>query len=283
MRRATPENYIRTTERTTDNSTRLGKRKVEDPIDPQDHKKSEHSIDYYVNNPFPDKEEAGIVEVQEEAFVVIPETDPDSLKEAQESEDWPEWEHAIQAELDQLKRMGTWQLVEKPEGAVPIGNKWVLVKKRNKAGEIIKYKVRMVAKGCAQRPGYDYLEMHSPVVHMETIHTILAVAATQKLFIYQLDIKGAYLNGKLKQRMYIWQPEGYNDSTGRVCMLVKTLYGLKQAGQEWNIEFDSKLKRRGYVRLRSDLCMYIWRIDKDFVIITVWVDDLLLFATMIEL
>ena len=85
VRRATPENYIRTTERTMDNSTRLGKRKAEDPIDPQDPKKSEHSIDYYVNNPFPDKEEAGIVEVWEEVFVVIPETDPDSLKEAQES------------------------------------------------------------------------------------------------------------------------------------------------------------------------------------------------------
>ena len=175
--------------------------------------------------------------------------DLDSLKEAQESKDWPEWERAIQAELDQLKCMGTWQLVEKPEGAVPIRNKWVLVKKRNKAGEIIKYKARMVAKGCAQCLGYDYLEMHSPVVHMETIHAILAVAAMQKLFIYQLDIKGAYLNGKLKQCMYMQQPEGYNDSTGCICMLVKTLYGLKQAGREWNIEFDSKLKRQGYVCL----------------------------------
>ena len=101
--------------------------------------------------------------------------------------------------------MGTWQLVEKPEGAVPIRNKWVLVKKHNKAGEIIKYKARMVAKGCAQRPGYDYLETHSPVVRMETIRAILAVAATRKLFIYQLDIKGAYLNGKLKQRVYMRQ------------------------------------------------------------------------------
>ena len=249
----------------------------------RDHKKSEHSIDYYVNNPFPDEEEAGIVEVWEEAFVIIPETDPDSLKEAQESEDWPEWECVIQAKLDQLKCMGTWQLVEKPEGTRPIRNKWVLVKKRNKAGEIIKYKARMVTKGCAQHPGYNYLEMHLPIVHMETICTILAVAAMQKLFIYQLDIKGAYLNGKLKQCMYMWQPEGYDNGTGHICMLVKTLYGLKQVGWEWNIEFDSKLKRQGYVHLRSDLCMYIWCIDKDFVIITVWVDDLLLFATTIEL
>ena len=206
-------------------------------------KKQEHSIDYYVNNPFPDEEEAGIVEVWEEAFVIIPETDPDSLKEAQESEDWPEWEHAIQVELNQLKCMGTWQLVEKPEGTMPIRNKWVLIKKRNKAGEIIKYKVRMVAKGCAQHPGYDYLEMHSPIVHMETIRAILVVAATRKLFIYQLDIKGAYLNEKLKQCVYMRQPEGYDNGTGCVCMLVKTLYGLKQAGQEWNQEFDSKLRR----------------------------------------
>ena len=283
-RKATPDNFIR---QTPDNfirtEKRKEKRKAEENIDTRDAKKPEHSIDYYVNNPFPDEEEAGIVEVREEAFVVIPETDPDSLKEARESEDWPEWERAIQVELNQLKRMGTWQLVEKPEGAVPIRNKWVLVKKRNKAGEIIKYKARMVAKGCAQRPGYDYLEMHSPVVRMETIRAILAVAATRKLFIYQLDIKGAYLNRKLKQRVYMRQPEGYDDGTGRVCMLVKTLYGLKQAGREWNQEFDSKLRRRGYVRLRSDPCVYIWCVDEDFVIITVWVDDLLLFATTIEL
>ena len=232
VQKATPDNFIR-----------QEKRKVKENIDTQDAKKPEHSINYYVNNPFPDEEEAGIVEVREEAFVIIPEMDLDSLKEARESEDWPKWKHAIQVELDQLKCMGTWQLVEKPEGAMPIRNKWVLVKKRNKAGEIIKYKVRMVTKGCAQRPGYDHLEMHSPIVHMETIHTILVVAATWKLFIYQLDIKGAYLNGKLKQHVYMCQPEGYDDGTGCICMLVKTLYGLKQVGREWNQEFDSKLRR----------------------------------------
>jgi hypothetical protein len=84
---------------------------------------------------------------------------------------------------------------------------------------------------------------------METLCAILAFAATQKLLIYQLDIKGAYLNGKLKHRMYMRQPEGYDDGTGHVYMLVKTLYSLKQAGWEWNKEFDSKLRRQGYVCL----------------------------------
>ena len=61
-----------------------------------------------------------------------------------------------------------------------------------------------------------------------------------------MDIKGAYLNGKLKERVYMRQPEGYEDGTERVCLLIKTLYGLKQVGREWNIEFDTKLRRRGY-------------------------------------
>ena len=81
----------------------------------------------------------------------------------------------------------------------------------------------MVAKGCAQCLGYDYLEMHSPVVRMETICAILTVAAMRKLFIYQLDIRGAYLNGKLKQCVYMRQPEGYDNGMGHICMLVKTL------------------------------------------------------------
>ena len=98
-----------------------------------------------------------------------------------------------------------------------------------------------------------------------------------------MDIKGAYLNGKLKERVYMRQPEGFGDGTGRVCLLIKTLYGLKQAGREWNKELDSKLRKKGYSRLRSDPCVYVWRVDDDFVIITVWVDDLLLFATTLEL
>jgi hypothetical protein len=79
------------------------------------------------------------------------------------------------------------------------------------------------------------------------------------------------------------QPEGYGDGTGRVCLLIKTLYGLKQSGREWNIELDTKLKRLGFNSLRSDPCTYIRRKGEDLEIITVWVDDLLLFATSDDL
>lgn len=110
-------------------------------------------VDYrYLNDPFPDEDDEEVA----------------SLKEAKNSPDWPEWEKAIHKELAQLHQMGTWRLVKKPDDAIPIANKWTFVKKRNKAGEVVKFKARLVAKGCAQRPGHDYVETFSPVVRMDT-------------------------------------------------------------------------------------------------------------------
>ena len=111
-----------------------------------------------MDNPFPDEEEAGIIEVRELAFAAVPKDECCSLREAKESDEWPEWEHAIQVELNQLHRMGTWKLVVKPPDVVPIGNKFVFAKKRDKEGILIKHKARLVAKGCTQRPGFDYFE-----------------------------------------------------------------------------------------------------------------------------
>ncbi len=94
----------------------------------------------------------------------------------------------------------------------------------------------------------------------------------------QMDVKGAYLNGTLKERVYMRQPEGFEDGTGRVCLLTKTLYGLKQSCCEWNIELDNKMRKHRYTRLRSDPCAYVRRHRGELAIVTVWVDDVLLFA-----
>jgi len=167
--------------------------------------------------------------------------DPKTLQEAKESPDWLEWEKAIKVELEQLDHMGTWQLVNCPVDAVPLANKWVFIRKYNKMGELLKYKARLVVKGCAQRPGFDYTDTFSPVVRLETIRAILS------------------LNGILKENVYMRQPDGFTDGTNHVCWLRKTLYGLKQF---------------------SDPCAYIRRDGNTLEIITVWVDDLLLFTTL---
>jgi transposase InsO family protein len=239
-----------------------------------------------LNDPYTHRLEKEVYVDEENMVNAAPEAmlgeEPKSLKEAKETSEWPEWERAIQTKLAQLNQTGTWSLVKKPTGAIPIANKWVFAKKYGKNSELLKYKGRLVAKGCSQRPGYDYLETFSPVVHLETIRAILAIAAIFDFRIQQMDVKGAYLNGTLKEEVYMWQPEGYDDGSGRICLLKKTLYGLKQSGREWNRELDLKLQKHGYTRLKADPCAYT-RQSGGLEIITVWVDDLLLFATSDEL
>jgi len=102
--------------------------------------------------------------INDESYIAATNDRPINLTEVKKSPDWPDWEHAIQVELEQLQHMGTWELVDKPQDAIPIGNKWLFVQKTNNIGQIIKYKARLVIKGCAQCPGYDYNETYSPVV-----------------------------------------------------------------------------------------------------------------------
>jgi len=169
-----------------------------------------------------------------------------TFEQAKRSLEWPEWEHAIQAELAQLRQKGTWKLMEKPMNTVPISKKWVLTKKHDKEGNVIKYKARLVACGFTQRPGLDYDETFSPVVHFETIRALLAMVAGKKLKVRQLDVKGAYLNGILTQPIYMEQPISFEDGSRLVCLLIKSIYGLKQAGRVWNIEFDQVIRHLGF-------------------------------------
>ena len=242
-----------------------------------------------LNDPFSDTEEEDedtMVAVQlmihDESYNAATSDSPISLADAKNSPDWPKWEEAIRVELEVLRGMRTWVLVDKPPDAVPIANKWVFVTKTNNTGEIVKYKARLVAKGCSQRPGFDYNETYSPVVRIETIRAILALVPQMDLRVQQMDIKGAYLNGTLKENVYMRQPEGYSDGTNRICHLKKTIYGLKQSGREWNNNLNEGLQSLGFTQLLSDSCAYIRRHGKDFEILTAWVDDLLLFTTSEE-
>ena len=114
-----------------------------------------------------------------------------------------------------------------------IGLRCVYKIKHNEDGSIQKYKARLVAKGYSQQPGIDFNETYAPVVRMETIRSVLALAAQFKLQVYQLDVKLAFLNGELEEEVYVEQPQGYiiKGKEDKVYRLQKALYGLKQAPQ----------------------------------------------------
>ena len=108
-------------------------------------------IDYKnLHDPYPEEENEDNFLTMEEVYAIIAGDKLMSLKDAKNSPDWPEWEIAIQVELDLLKEKGTWELVEKPPDAIPIANKWVFIKKCDKEGEVIRYRARLIVKCCVQ-------------------------------------------------------------------------------------------------------------------------------------
>ena len=118
-------------------------------------------------------------------------------------------------------------------------------------GNVIVYKARLVAKGFRQIQGVDYKETFSPVAKLKSVRIMLAIAAFYDYEIWQMDVKTAFLNGFLKEELYMMQPEGFVDPKGanKVCKLQRSIYGLVQASRSWNKRFDSVIKAYGLYRL----------------------------------
>lgn len=202
-------------------------------------------------------------------------TDPETLHEALSAPDKEEWKAAIQSELDSLKASNTWELVPRPKDRKVIKCKWVFRKKYDENGHIQRHKVRLVACGYSQVEGTDYTETFSPVVKLKSIRTLLAIAVERNWKIHQVDITAAYLNGTLKETIYMEQPQTFVDyEKDKAYLLKKSLYGLRQSGREWNFTLDKLLKSEGMTRSKADPCVYISK----KLIVGVYVDDLLIIA-----
>ncbi len=184
-------------------------------------------------------------------------------------------------EIKMIKKNDTWKLVQKPQDKEVIGLKWVYKTKFNEDGSIQKHKARLVAKGYSQQPGIDFNETYAPVVRMETIRLVLALAAQFKLTVYQLDVKSAFLNGELEEEVYVEQPQGYviKGKEDKVYRLRKALYGLKQAPRAWNSKIDSYLLQNGFTKSPNEPSLYIKTQGSDFLILCLYVDDLIYTGT----
>ncbi|GJR65414.1 putative ribonuclease H-like domain-containing protein [Tanacetum coccineum] len=123
----------------------------------------------------------------------------------------PSWIEAMQDELLQFKLQKVWTLVDLPNGKKAIGTKWVFMNKKDERGIVIKNKARLVAQGYTQEEGINYDEVFAPVVRIEAIRLFLAYASFKDFMVYQMDVKSAFLYGKIKEEVYVCQPSGFED------------------------------------------------------------------------
>ncbi|KAJ9557320.1 hypothetical protein OSB04_011934 [Centaurea solstitialis] len=145
-----------------------------------------------------------------------------------------------------------------PQHCKVVGHKWVFKKKTDMDGNVHTYKARLVAKGFTQTHGIDYDEIFSPVAMLKLIRILMAILAYFNYEIWQMDVKTAILNGKLTEDVYMQQPEGFEDpkNPNKVCKLLKSIYGLKQASRCWNLHFDERIKEFGFAKSEFEPCVY---------------------------
>ncbi len=141
-----------------------------------------------------------------------------------------EWKNACAEELESLRKRQVFELTELPLGRKAIRNRWVFDVKTDG-----RKKARLVAKGFSQVEGIDYDEVFSPVVHFETVCIMFALAALNSWHISGLNVKTAFLYGKLDEEIYMEQPEGFKikGQEHKVLRLCRAIYGLKQAALAW--------------------------------------------------
>ena len=158
----------------------------------------------------------------------------------------PLWQQAMAEELQTLEKTHTWDLVDLPRGKSVIGCKWVYKIKIKSDSTIERYKTRLIAKRYVQEYEIDYEETFTPVACITSIRSLLAIAAVHQWILFQMDIKNAFLNGDLTEKVYMQASPGYSDFPDKVCLLRRTLYGLKQAPRVWFAKFSSIVHQFGF-------------------------------------
>ncbi|KAJ9566252.1 hypothetical protein OSB04_002218 [Centaurea solstitialis] len=173
--------------------------------------------------------------------------EPTSYGEAVSGNESEQWQQAMKAEMQSMYDNQVWELTDLPQHCRVVGCKWVFKKKTNMDGNVHTFKARLVAKGFTQTHGIDYDETFSPVAMLKSIRILMAISAYFNYEIWQMDVKTTFLNGKLTEDVYMEQPEGFEDpkNPNKVCKLLKSIYGLKQASRSWNLHFADKATSKG--------------------------------------
>ncbi|GJW65101.1 putative ribonuclease H-like domain-containing protein [Tanacetum coccineum] len=181
----------------------------------------------------------------------------------------PSWIEAMQEELLQFKLQEVWTLVDLPHGKRAIGTKWVFKNKKDERGIVIRNKARLVTQGHTQEEGTDYDEVFALVVRIEVIRLFLAYASLKDFMVYQMDVKSAFLYGKIKEEVYVCQPPGFEDPdfSDRIYKVEKALYGLHQAPRAWYKTLSTYMLDNGFQRGKINKTLFIKRHKGDILLV----------------
>lgn len=183
----------------------------------------------------------------------------------------------MQEEIKTMKERNVWTLVPKKENDKVLGCRWVYTTKQDANGRVERYKARLVAQGFRQIRGMTFDEVFSPVVNFSIIRLMFSVlVCLNKWKHVQCDIKCAYLYAPLRERILMQQPPGFEIDLGKVCLLNKAVYGLKQSGREWYFELHKTLNSLGFEKLNWCNCAYTF---KQNVALILYVDDMVIFGS----
>ncbi|CAI7833334.1 unnamed protein product [Closterium sp. NIES-53] len=189
----------------------------------------------------------------------------------------------MESELKSIEENGTWELVELPEGRKAITSKWLFKIKSDADGKIERYKYSLVAKGYQQKEKVDYKELFAPVVKPTTLRTLLAGAAIKGWVVKQMDVTTVFLNDVLEEEIFMAQPEGFDDGSGRVLKLKKALYELKQAPRQWYLKLRGVLEEIGFTPSTVDHSLFMLGEGEQRSFMVVYVDDILIFSPSSDL
>lgn len=157
---------------------------------------------------------------------------------------------AMLDELTALKQNQTWDLVNLPKGKNLVGCKWVHTIKYKADGSLDRFKTRLVAKGNSQTISLDYLDTFSPIAKLNSFRLLISLATNLDWPLHELDVTNAFLHGDLQEVVYMQQSPGFvaEEESNKVCLLRKSIYGLKQSPHAWFNKLSTILLDNGFAR-----------------------------------
>nr|GFA89803.1 retrovirus-related Pol polyprotein from transposon TNT 1-94 [Tanacetum cinerariifolium] len=192
--------------------------------------------------------------------------EPKNIKEAMADSAWIE---AMQEELHQFDRLQVWELAEKPFGKTIIKLKWLW---KNKKDEDQTVKENLKKDKIESKP-----DKNRKLARLEAVRIFVAYAAHNSFLIYHMDVKTTFLNGPLKGKVYVAQPDGFIDldHPEKVYRHRKALYGLKQAPRAWDDELLKFLMSKGFTKGTIDPTLFLIRYEEDILLVKIYVDDII--------